>query len=66
MANDAVHREKYLRSKKNSSRIGNSERGMGKKDSCSELLPLSKISSEILKVGINGCRKKRSFNGTFF
>jgi hypothetical protein len=32
----------------------------------SGLYRFSKISSEIPKVGISGCRKKRSLNGTFF
>jgi len=30
------------------------------------LYRFSKISSEIRKAGISGCRKKRSINGTFF
>jgi hypothetical protein len=30
------------------------------------LYRFSKISSEIQKVGISGCIKKRSFTGTFF
>ena len=30
------------------------------------LYRFSKIDSEILKAGINGCRKKRLDNGTFF
>jgi hypothetical protein len=30
------------------------------------LYRFSKINSEIRKGGISGCRKKRSYNGTFF